>query len=470
MKKFKTYNLALIAFAIISLASCKKLVDVDSPVTKMEASNAYEVNANAIAVLTGLYMGMNISDYATGSNSISLMAGLSADELIGYTGTQRLLAYKNALNSAVSPGVPFWNTIYNHIYTTNSAIQGLSESNTLTPAIKEQLLGEAKFMRAFLYFYLVNLWEDVPLVTTSDFTINSVMARTPKADVYHQIIVDLKEAQSLLSPHFLASDLQTASTERIRPTKWAATAMLSRVYLFLRDWTNAETEASSVIDNKSIFDTVSLNSVFLKNSKEAIWQLQPTSPGWNTEDAKAFILTAAPGNSQSVSISNQLINAFEIGDSRKQNWIKSFTSNGLTYHYPYKYKVNTQNAALSEYLMVLRLGEQYLIRAEARAQQGKVVEAQSDLNLIRKRARLSATTASMQSNLISAVTHERQVELFIEWGHRWLDLKRTGTIDAVMSTVTPLKGGSWRPEWALYPIPQAEIQKDPYLTQNPGYQ
>jgi hypothetical protein len=123
--------------------------------------------------------------------------------------------------------------------------------------------------------------------------------------------------------------------------------------------------------------------------------------------------------------------------------------------------------------MVLRLGEQYLIRAEARAQQGKVTgagSAEEDLDAIRTRAGLSPTTASTQAQMLDAILQERRVELFAEWGHRWLDLKRTNTIDQVMSVVAPSKGGVWESYKALYPIPFNELLLNPKLKpQNPGY-
>jgi hypothetical protein len=94
----------------------------------------------------------------------------------------------------------------------------------------------------------------------------------------------------------------------------------------------------------------------------------------------------------------------------------------------------------------------------------------ADLNVIRTRAGLPNTVATTESGLLSAIVHERQVEFFTEWGHRWCDLKRTGLVDSVMSIVTPLKGGaSWSSNGAIYPIPQTERNSDPNLSQNKGY-
>jgi len=120
--------------------------------------------------------------------------------------------------------------------------------------------------------------------------------------------------------------------------------------------------------------------------------------------------------------------------------------------------------------MMLRLGEQYLIRAEARAQQGETTQAVADLNVIRNRAGLpNYSGGTDKASLIAAIFHERQVELFTELGHRFFDLKRAGTINAVMGSVAPQKGGTWNANKALFPIPISDILNDSNLTQNPGY-
>ncbi len=94
-----------------------------------------------------------------------------------------------------------------------------------------------------------------------------------------------------------------------------------------------------------------------------------------------------------------------------------------------------------ENYVVLRLAEQYLIRAESRARQGKLIESISDINVIRTRAGLPNIAAVAQEQVLDAILNERRTELFTEPGHRWFDLMRLGKIDDIMSVVTPLKGG-----------------------------
>ncbi len=165
------------------------------------------------------------------------------------------------------------------------------------------------------------------------------------------------------------------------------------------------------------------------------------------------------------------MNSFEPGDQRRSNWVDSVIVGSTTYYYPYKYKIGLVNTPTAEYSTILRLGEQYLIRAEAKAQQGNIQGASADLDAIRTRAGLADTAANTQADLLTAIQHERQVELFTEWGHRWLDLKRTGAVDAVMGTggACAAKGGTWNTNWQLYPIPLSELQANPNIKQNQGY-
>jgi hypothetical protein len=449
-------------------SSCRKLLDIDPPVSQIDNETAFGSDATAASVMTGLYSQMG--DFG-GLTGIASLGGLVADELQAYPTYITIIpqVYANALQSTE---VPFWSNWYKYIYTTNAVLEGVSASTRVSDPVKKQLMGEAKFMRAFFYFYLVNFFGDVPLVLTTDYRVSSPAFRSGKDEVYKQIISDLKDARNMLRDTYLAADAITDSNERVRPNKYAATALLARVYLFTRNWAEAEMMASSVINNQTLYEIKSLDDVFLKNSAEAIWQVQPTLPGYNTQDATAFILTEGPTMWQCVSISNFLYNTFELGDKRLNHWIGTNTFNGTTYYFPYKYKVAVNNASqtIDEYFMVLRLAEQYLIRSEARTQLGNMDGAIEDVNRIRERAGLPGIVPSTKEVMLEAVYHERRTELFAEWAHRWLDLKRTGKADEVMSTVTPSKGGTWNSNWKLFPLPLlTALQLNKNLTQNPGY-
>jgi hypothetical protein len=216
----------------------------------------------------------------------------------------------------------------------------------------------------------------------------------------------------------------------------------------------------------------------LANSTEAIWQLQVPLPNSNvaTYDGQNFILISKPstGKTRSTAMSSGLLSAFELGDTRLSNWIGRFSKGADTFYFPYKYKVNNSSAGSApEYVMVLRLAEQYLIRAESEANLGDSTDAITDLDVIRSRAGLTTPyNPLINGPLLTTILHERQVELFTEWGHRWFDLNRTGNTNAVLGSpgnICQQKGGTWSSNSELYPIPQSEITADPNLSQNTGY-
>lgn len=476
----------LIWVLIVALLSgCTKLVEIDSPGTSVSDKDVFRYNTTAIGAVTVLYSTMSAAwtNYDGEITTLSACAGLSADEFTLHSGSGglRLSAYyENDLNSSVVDFMDFWSTLYKNLYRVNAALQGIEASDDLTPAVKQQLLGEVRFMRAFYYFYLVNLYGNVPLILGTDYAVNTLAPKSPEKTVYQQIITDLLEAQKLLSDKYLTADLINAypagSAERIRPTKWAATALLARTYLYQKDWLNAEKQATLVLNNTSDYKLEGLNSAFLKNNKEAIWQLQPVNSGFNTMEAYAFILPEdGPGWDQSYYLSEDLLESFDTEDLRKTHWINSVTANGEIYHYPYKYKINAYQAPVNEYSTVMRLGEQYLIRAEARAQLGNINDAIDDVDKIRDRAGLpllkDVNPNIEKEDLLTELLKERQHELFTEWGHRWLDLKRTGQIDAVMKMVTPKKktGATWESHMQWYPIYFVELLNNPSIKQVPGY-
>lgn len=489
MRYISRIGLNLLFFSL-TFCSCKKLVEIDSPETSISSKNVFNNDATAIGAITSLYSNLSSGSIKDPGELISLscVSSLSADDLDYYplAGNITLNAYyQNTLTSVnVSySGAGYWGRAYERLYLVNTAIEELLNSKNLNPKVKQQLLGEARFMRAFYYFYLVNLYGDIPLVLSTDYNINALITKSPKSDVYQQIIIDLKEAQDLLSGKYLKSDGLTAyadgAEERVRPTNWAATALLARTYLYIGQWTNAEEAATLVLSNTAQYQLASLDQVFLKNNNEAIWQLQPTFKDANTFDADLFVIPdAGPNGDHPVYLSDDLWNYFEPNDLRKTAWLGSVVSNGITYHYPYKYKVirsNASNVLVTEYNTVLRVGEQCLIRAEARAHQGELSDAIDDLDKIRGRAGLALikdiSPTIGKTDLIDLIIMEKRRELFTEWGHRWLDLKRIGKVDEVMTNITPRKGNgtAWKSNQQYYPISLNELKLNPNLSPTPGY-
>ncbi|MBO9573524.1 MAG: RagB/SusD family nutrient uptake outer membrane protein, partial [Chitinophagaceae bacterium] len=351
------------------------------------------------------------------------------------------------------------------IYRANACIEGCTKSTQLVESLKKRLIAEAKFFRAYSYFYLLNIYADVPLITGTDFKVNESKPRVPITEVYNQIIKDLSEAEADLQ-------LSNESSERVRVDKAVVQAFLARVYLYTKNWSDAEIAANNIIDNPNYVLETDLDQAFASSGREAIFRLMPANPGFETPEGFLFV----PSNSSTIPkyyISESLLSSFSAEDKRREHWLNKNTVNGTDYYYPYKYKTRRQSQPSSDFTErynVLRLAETYLIRAEARAQQDKVDDGLEDLNRIRGRAGLQDTTLSGKDELLAAIFNERRLELFAEGAHRWLDMKRTDRIDAIMPAVAVIKGTTWSPEDKLWPIPFYQIQSNPALTQNPGYQ
>ena len=465
----KSYLISiLVAFAIPYLFGCKKFVDIDPPHDTITSEIGFIDDKSATSNVLGIYskMSSSSSSFSFTSGSITTLAGLSADELNLFGADSKSLQFKeNNLtpdNSLVF--TTMWQQAYSLIYQANACIEGLESSTGVSKETKRQLLGECKTIRAFLHFYLVNLFGDIPLVTTSDWRITSTMLRTAYSEVYDQILDDLMEAKDLLLDSY-------PSPDRVRINKYVAYALLAKVNLYLKRWQDAESYATMVINNNTTYNLESLNNVFLNASSEAIWQILPLNvrPTYNATLEGLTFIPRSNSVSPTFYATPELLNAFEIGDQRKISWLKLRTYQSQTYYYPYKYKVRglVGNTSITEAYMVFRLGEQYLIRAEARANQNNLSGAINDLNAIRNRAKLTPLLLTLNlGQVLSSVEQERFVELFAEWGNRWLDLKRTERIDAVMSS---LKGVNWQNTDKFYPIPSSEIQVNFHLLQNPGY-
>ena len=440
---------------LIMLTACKKFIEVDPPRTRLTKSTVFENDETAKSVLADVYSKVH------GHNliGISWFAALSADEV----NTANFAEYEQFNQNLISPLnnqlLEEWNGGYTAIYAANALIEGLNSSVRVSETTKSQLTAEAKFLRAFTHYNLSALFGDIPYITITDYRENGMVSRKPVAEVRELIVNDLKEAQKNL-----LNDFSTFGNERIRATTWTATSLLARIYLYQKNYAMAEAEADKVISSPLFQLKTDLNDVFLKNSNEAIWQLMP---GTNSNyPGESFLFNRPSDSPDATRLQNTLLNAFESGDLRRIKWVG--TGEGNSGYFPWKYKSTLASTAVTEYTVMFRLAELYLIRAEARIKQGKLTGAnsgQSDINVIRARAGLSGTTANAESTLLAAVEQERRIELFTEWGDRWLYLKHSGKIDAVLGAIKP----EWKSTASLYPIPNAELLLNPNLKQNPGY-
>ncbi|HET6994909.1 MAG TPA: RagB/SusD family nutrient uptake outer membrane protein [Chitinophagaceae bacterium] len=446
MKKYVLIYI-LLGFCIIS---CKKMVEIGPPKTQLTPEKAFADDRAAVAVISNVYAQFN----SIGGNLTPPISSY-IDELATTSSNPIDLEYYNGWISVNNNNnLNSWRYFYSVIYQSNSIIDNIEEAANVTAAVKQQLKGEALFLRALSFFYLVNIYGDVPLLLTTDVRLTSLASRAALTDVYTQIIEDLSQARNYLVDQY-------PSAGKVRANKWAAAALLARIYLYQKNWAAAESEANAVISSGIYTPLDNLASVFKYNNKESILQFW-MKDGYTTE---GLLYIPVTGSTPTYTVAPILLNSFEPGDQRKQIWTDSIVQGPNVYYYPYKYKNRSVAASTAEYLVLLRLSEQYLIRAEARAQQDNVPGSKADLNTIRNRAGLSNTNANDKPTLLAAISQERRVELFCEWGHRFFDLKRNGQISQVMS---PLKQ-AWHNASALLPIPQYERLNNPNLSQNLGY-
>lgn len=447
-----------VVFVLLMMTSCRKYVTIPTPPNAVSPDNAFADSSTATSVVLGIYSGVASSSGNNATNGVVFntikYGAMSADEGFYLTNT----SFDNFKNNTLAAGNDLnnlWGGLYTRIARANYAIEGITSSTALSTNVKNQLLGEAKFWRAWLYFYLVNYFGDVPLVTSTNALEEGLKPRSPVSAVYAQIVQDLQDAKSLLLTNY-------PSTERARANKYVAEAFLAKVYFYQQDWAAAESEATAVISSGTYSMVTDITKVFLNNSNETIWQisLAGTSTPATVMGSEFIPASTTP----TFVLYDTLANTFEPNDQRKVNWTTPITYLSKTYYYPKKYKLRNATAG-NEYPIVLRLAEMYLIRAEARAQQNNISGAQNDLDIVRTRAGLSNTTAATQAELLSALEHERWVELFTEFSDRWFNLKRLDKATAVLSLIKP----SWNPFQQLYPIPLQTRNANPNLSDNPGY-
>lgn len=437
------------------LSGCSKLLEVESPRNHLTTDkvfsdslsatsalrHAYYVLANSLNNSYGKYMGLYTDEYANTNNPHEFYSGL--------------IPLDNSTNSNI------WQYFYTVIYTCNALLEKVGETDVFNEVTKRMLINEAKFLRAFSYYHLYAMYENVPLILQTDVNANRLASQADSAAVFHQVLTDLIDAKNGLTADYPGGD-------RARANTWAASALLAQVYLYQHRYQEALDEAGAVLNSGLYKLPDDVDAVFLANSEETILQL------WRRDGFISDATSLIPSSRTtlpSIIIASPLLSAFEEGDLRRSNWLgeNSVAADGLTqsYWFPHKYKNRTASNSTPEYLVVLRAGEQYLIRAEARAQLGDIAGAIADLNTVRSRAGLDGLSDQLgKESCLAAIYHERRVELFGEWTKRFIDLKRTGRLNAVMSgyKTTWENGLSER-----LPIPLSELTYNPNLKQNNGY-
>jgi len=466
MKKiFLSNNKTMMGLLLLAgmAASCKKLIEMPgNPPNKIQEALQFSDSSSTMAAVAGVYSypSNGGGSFTFNDGYLSWTTGLSSDELSTSSSTLTTVEFFNYSLTGINATVTsLWTDPYKGLYPVNAVLNEVSQSSTLSASFKKQIVAEMKVVRAVYYFNLVNLFGPVPVVTTTDYNISNSQPRLSVDSVYAQIVRDLTDAQQDLPATY-------PSAGRARPNLYTVLAFLAKVHLYRGEWQAAYDAANTVIGSNVYSLETDLNKVFLDGSKEAIWQLPATTGTQITREASNFI--TASGTVPVYALTPYLVNAFESGDQRFQKWVGTSVITGSpNIYYPYKYQKILSSDTRLEDFMIFRLAEQYLIRAEAAAHLNNNTGALADINTVRARAGLGASTAdpSSQSDVLNAVMHERQVEFFTEWGNRWFDLKRTGTANAVLGT----EKTGWQPNAALYPIPDAQILLNSNLSQNTGY-
>ncbi len=447
-----SFKYIITALIISSLVSCEKFLEVE-PLASVSDEVTIVDKVSAETALRGTYRGLAASGYY--GTSFQSIGYLSGDNLVRTgPGTDPSQFIDHAVTSDNGTISSAWNAIYVTINRANHAIAkipGVTDVK-LTQDLKNQLVGEAYFIRALSYFDLARTWGGAPIVLTPTLsaTDKDGVERSTLAETYAQVLSDLNAAEPLLPE----------TTNRVRITKKTVWALRARYHLYQKEWAQAESYATKIISDAANYKLIGPYNSFWANNvvatQESIFELSYSATFSNSHRGswqppeKGGTRIWIPNNAFLALVNDPL-----IGGNRSTLVAK--TAGGLWYGNMYYRSPATDPSFL------IRVAELYLIRAEARAQLGgaKLTDAISDLNAIRTRAGLTGTTAVTQSEILLAIENERRIEFAFE-PHRWFDIVRTGRAGAVFGITDPNK--------LLLPIPVSQIQasKDA-VKQNLGY-
>lgn len=436
-----------------TLSSCEKFLEIDPRISTSDQVTINDENSAHTAV-RGIYNQLQSDGYY--GYTFQTIGFFSGDN-IEYTGSQ--IVNQSLTNHSVRADLPAlataWTAIYNTINRANNVIAkvpALSVTPTFTDAVRNQLVGEAYFLRALSYFDLGRTWGGVQLVlvpTSSSSNLEN-LKRSSLADTYRQVLADLIKAEELL-PN---------STNRIRATRKTVWALRARYHLYREEWKEAITYASKLIDDKSNYNLLTPYSSFFADNasgtNESILELYYTTNVVNTQayqwqpSTKGGVGWIRP----SMGIVN-LLNNKSIAGTR-QSLISKVVLNGVDNWFGnLYYRTNGTDPAF-----LIRIAELYLIRAEAYAQDNDIAKSLADLNVIRKRADIQELNIADKATLLLAIEQENRIEFAFE-NHRWYDLVRTRRAKTVLGIDEDFR--------LLLPIPYAQILIDKNLEQNPQY-
>jgi hypothetical protein len=405
----------------------------------------------------GLYNAFRVIIPAT------VIAGDFTADMLIHNGTftqYRELSTKQ-ITSANSSVSTLWGSIYNTVYIANFILERLPDVPGVRSAERDRVLATAHFLRGYAYFIGYYTFGPIPLVLTTSIEANRNIPRAQAEEVLQQILDDYNFALGKLpedpvNPGFAG--------------EYAVRAALARFHLYNENWAEAEAFATDVI-NSGLYTLVNDFSDIVRQdfTSESIFEV-----GYSISDD--------PGTNSNIGLNNLFVGRREIIPSNQSIVALASSESGDRFS-SIKFDINNlvgndNGWSVAKYgtadednnnVVVFRLAEMYLIRAEARAHLQKVTgvnSAQEDVNVLRQRADAPTIGSLSQSQMLLIIEDERRYELAFE-GHRWYDLVRTGRADDVM----PAFSANWREAYVRWPIPQREIQNNPALAgnQNPGY-
>ena len=390
----------------------------------------------------------------------AVIAGDATADMLIHNGTftqYRELGTKQ-ITSANASVATLWGSIYNTVYLANFIIERLPQVTGVTAAQRDRVLGTAHFLRGYAYFIALYSFGGVPKVTDISIDVNRNIARASESEILDFILDDYTEALSTVPRN-------TSNAAFVN--EFSVRAALAKYYLYLGNNAQAESFASSLItSNEYQLEPKFENLVTKDFTAEAIFEVGYTladDPGTNGSIGLNNLFVGR----REIIPSNQVIVSLASVESGERFSTISFNASNL--------KGSDNGWSVAKYgtadednnnVVVFRLAEMYLIRAEARAKLNNLTGSRDDLNVLRNRAKAPVITSASQNQLIQLIEDERRFELAFE-GHRWYDLVRTNRAKTVMSAFS----SNWKDAYERWPIPQREILNNPALAenQNPGY-
>ncbi|MFT3738104.1 MAG: RagB/SusD family nutrient uptake outer membrane protein [Breznakibacter sp.] len=534
----KIYARLLLGLSFIGTTACNDFIEIESKGTQT-LDNYFQTEAECETFVNGIYRSFALySDwwpqYLFVTNNMATddawMGNLSQDPGDAYPFAHYTIEAANAPTKLTEQ----YQYDYVNINQCNIAINRIPEA-PVAESVKQQLVAQAKFFRAFTYWELIQNFGDVVLITEPEGTEGLNKGRSPKSEVYAQVVKDLQEASSVLPESYTGDDIG-------RVTKYACHALLSRTYLYMKDYEKAYAHADTVIRFGSYSlepEFVDIWSVYNHNGMESIFEVQASSDQNYSVGNILSIIMCARGEIWSTDQSDRIMDGWgwcvpsshleqayisENDEVRRKSTIIKYGEavygdETLNPAYNFNIDINKSGRIWRKFyvpiamrqalikkdghiplpLVLIRLGEIYLNRAEAAYFLNNVDQAHKDIETIRARVGLGDKNSLTGNELLYAIWKERRLELASE-GQRLYDLRRQTDpetnkpmIDLAMGpngyfvkynleestdpyeTIHPKesqdKGTNFvEGRHELWPIPQAEIDRsNGVVSQNPNY-